>query len=240
MPGELLQPVSLDGTYRAGPLIEIDQVHRLALPHKGVWLHVLTQDFSLLLVTRALQMKTCPQRFSIIGEHHLGREADAVCAQRAAKEELPFFTSLPSHTWHLQQLRPRARWFLYNYEDRIRFDRVLISEWVLRLDLNRSAANILLQKHRSDADIYENEAARIEFVTLHSFVRRLLHQPSDFCASPLFPRCLLDSIRDVCALIVSVAGGQIKRGCNEIPPAAVPAMLEHFDDRQVVQRIADV
>ena len=115
-PGEMLQPIFQNGSYIPGPSVEIDEAHRAAVAHRGTWLFVLSSDNQLLLVKRSERMATCPSKLSIIGEHHVQRESDAQCAQRAVAEELPFFVSLRG-----MKLTPRtaepARWFVYDYHD---------------------------------------------------------------------------------------------------------------------------
>ena len=124
----------------------IDAVHRAGLPHKGVWLHVLSADDHLLLVKRAPSMVTCPSLWSIIGEHHFMREEDDAAAARGVREELPGLAPLRrTGKLTLKPLRERPRWFLFDYplrpagssrsgsgggDEAARRDRCLVSEYL--------------------------------------------------------------------------------------------------------------
>ena len=123
---ELLQPVNTeDNTFLPGPAVPIDTAHRRAVAHKGVWLHVVTCDGAVLVLRRSASMATCPGSLSIIGEHHIGAEADESCARRAMHEELPALELLPPRDVDLVRLREQGRWFLYDYSDGVRRDRAL-------------------------------------------------------------------------------------------------------------------
>ena len=110
-------PTDATGVFHGEGLMPIDAVHRQGVPHRGVWLHVLTRtDGHLLLVRRSLRMATCPDSLSIIGEHHAGREEDEACAYRAIREEVPGLAPLVgTRRLQLSRLRQTPRWFLFDY-----------------------------------------------------------------------------------------------------------------------------
>jgi len=226
---EQIQPVHSDGTWRPGPPRSIEAIHALAIPHRGIWMHVLTPAAEILVVTRAQQLKTCPGKLSTIGEHNLRAESAERCARRAILEEL---SVLLPHAPAPIPLRAAPRWFNFDYEDGRR-DRSLISEFLLQLPLNSSAALALLRGSRRDG-ANEQEASRFEFMPLHEMYGRLRKQPKTFCAAPLFARCLLDSVRDTCAFLRRSRA----HGCKGVgPPRQSAAMSTRFDAMPVVRAL---
>eukprot|EP00322_Chrysochromulina_rotalis_P019864 CAMPEP_0115832720 /NCGR_PEP_ID=MMETSP0287-20121206/2804_1 /TAXON_ID=412157 /ORGANISM="Chrysochromulina rotalis, Strain UIO044" /LENGTH=195 /DNA_ID=CAMNT_0003286115 /DNA_START=137 /DNA_END=724 /DNA_ORIENTATION=+ len=143
-------------------------------------------------------MATCAGKRSIIGEHHNGRETDGACASRAIREELPglaqVFDSLTPFP-----LRARPRWFLFDYPPvsggAPRYDRCLISEYVLHLPSNASASLAAIRAGRQSES--EHEASEITFEPLVRVVRQLHRQRSSFCAHELLPDALFDTIGDL-------------------------------------------
>ena len=111
-----IHPTDAAGNFAGDGLIPIDAAHRQGVPHRGVWLHVLTEaDGCLLLVHRSPQMVTCPASWSIIGEHNAGREEDSDCARRAVREELPGLAPLlATSRLRIEPLRSQRRWFLFD------------------------------------------------------------------------------------------------------------------------------
>ena len=198
-----IAPIGPSGAFLPGGLIPIDAAHRAAVPHRGVWLHVLSSDGSMLLVRRAKTMSTCPGALSIVGEHHQGAEEDEKCAARAIVEELPGLQPLlRSRRMQLHLLRRKPRWFLFDYplapgpDATPRYDRCLITEYVVRLDANATEALELLDAGRTRE--LEHETSQVSFEPLGAFARRLVTAPGDVCAPELLPLCLLDSLADVC------------------------------------------
>jgi hypothetical protein len=195
----------------------------------------------MLLVQRSAAMKTCPGALSIVGEHHNGRESDDACAARALREELPGLDLLRSSA--LLQLRPTPRWFLFDYPvaaDGVqRFDRCLVKEYLLLLNVSRSTA---LAKLRTDQSRQlEHEAARFIFEPLVQVYGRLRRSPQSFCAAELLPSALLNTVADVCGTLRArgVAGAQ--RGCanvlrwHERVSLAATTMPETMDLSRVVR-----
>ena len=230
---ELIAPVDTNGSFLTGPVVGIDAAHRSALLHRGVWLHVLSSDGALLLVRRSSTMKTCPNTLSIIGEHHSGRELDDDCAARALKEELPGLAPL----WPtFRRLRARPRWFLFDYAaagDRgARFDRCLITEYLVHLSLNQTAA--LTAIRGSNGNEHELEATEHLFLPMHVVARMLRRAPDQFCAQEHLPHALLDTVADICFLIH--CGSPL--GARAAWRAAIPAMPETFDPSRVVRGAA--
>ena len=213
-------PVGPDGQFLSNGAIPIDAAHRAGLPHRGIWLHVLSADGALLLVQRASTMATCAGLMSIVGEHHQHAEDDDNCAVRAVREELPGLAQLLRTRMSLRPLRPRSRWFLFDYpraslESEARYDRCLISEHVAMIDANATEARRLLTAGREGE--LEHEASNANFYPLGVIARWLQEKPSDFCAPELLPAALLDSLASLCALLNALRPTSVPAGCNEAP-----------------------
>ena len=208
-PPDLIQPIRSDGTYAAGAPVPIDLAHRRGLPHKGVWLFVLSADAHVLIVRRDAAMRTCPHKLSIIGEHHKPAESDAQCAARALAEELPFFASLrgvavapltsetlvpPFAPFGTPAHLPPPGWFDYEYGDG-RTDRCLISEFAVRLPLRAEELRARIQAGRHA----QHEAVGMHFTPISSAIHLTRTKPSAFCVEPLFPTWLARSLLRLCA-----------------------------------------
>lgn len=247
---DMVAPIDTDGRYLSGPLVPIDAVHRQAMPHRGVWLHVLASDDALLLVRRSPSMVTCAGTLSIVGEHHSGRESDDECAARALREELPGLVSaFGVKQLDMVPLRPRPRWFLFDYgPPRPRADRCLISEYVVRLPSNTSAALAAIRAGREREE--EHEASELFFEPLPRLWRRLRDEPQAFCAPELLPRCLQDTVADLLQLRAPPnAGERALHGINrsvrawrnrevhgyQVRSVAAPVMPERYDISRVVR-----
>ena len=201
---DLLAPIDASGNYVPGPLVPIEEVHRKAILHRGLWLHVMSSDHSLLVMRRAATMATCPSLRSIIGEHHSGREHDDHCAKRALREELPGLVRAFGSMLIPVRLRERPRWFLYDYapSNKIsRFDRCLITEYLLFLPANASTSLAALRAGR-DHEV-EHEASDMVFVPIHELRHELQNSSGDkFCAQELLAPSLLDTLDDICRLVL--------------------------------------
>ena len=76
------EAIDTNGAY-TGLVLSIDDVHKQGVPHKAMWLHVLSSDSQLLLHRRPSAASTC-----IVRSQQVRRETDEHCARRAIREEL--------------------------------------------------------------------------------------------------------------------------------------------------------
>ena len=77
---------------RDGRVVEalqpLDLVHRQGRPHKGVWVFVVNAAGQMLLLRRSAHMMTCPNTWSIVGEHNQPGESYLQAGRRGVAEEL--------------------------------------------------------------------------------------------------------------------------------------------------------
>ena len=87
----LIEVVSSDDRTVEG-LRPLDEVHRQAQTHRGVWVFVVNVAGQMLLLRRPLTMLTCPDTWSVIGEHNLPGESYLQAGRRGVAEELGWST----------------------------------------------------------------------------------------------------------------------------------------------------
>lgn len=66
----------------------LDEVHRQALTHRGVWVFVVNVAGQVLLLRRPATMMTCPETWSVVGEHNKPGESYLQAGRRGVAEEL--------------------------------------------------------------------------------------------------------------------------------------------------------
>ena len=207
-----------------------------------------------MLVHRSPKMVTCPGSWSIVGEHHSGRETDEQAAVRGLREELPGLAPLLGTRIRLLPLRRVPRWFLFDYpptpDGSRRYDRCLISEYVVHVSANASEALSLLRGGAS-AEL-EHESSRMEMVPIGQLVRRLKRHPESFCAPELLPAALLDSYADLCKMLdgsrsssgpsslrdaaaANAVGCSIPRHAFALDSRQPPALPERLDLKRVIR-----
>jgi NUDIX domain len=73
----------------------IDSIHKEGLPHRGSWVYAIDGQGRVLLLWRSASMRTCPQTWSLLGEHCIAGESFFSAAARGVEEEAPFLESPP-------------------------------------------------------------------------------------------------------------------------------------------------
>ena len=66
----------------------LDEVHRQARTHRGVWVFVVNVAGQVLLLRRPTTMMTCPDTWSVVGEHNQPGESYLQAGRRGVAEEL--------------------------------------------------------------------------------------------------------------------------------------------------------
>ena len=108
--------ISTDGHLGKNPaeVAGIDRAHRQAIRHRGVWVFIVNENKHLLFAKRSEHSITCPNAWSVIGEHcHFG-ESYYHCAQRCIEEELDIH-----HSDSLMPMENGPVLVHLNYGDRI-------------------------------------------------------------------------------------------------------------------------
>ena len=120
LPWGMLQP---NGSAR------IDLAHKLGLAHAGVYIAVCDSAGRVLLLQRGPELKTCPGKWGLVGEHLHSHEDELMSVKRALDEELG-----PNlRRQHVSQLvNVSAVWYAQTYEDG-RVERQATHVWVAGL-----------------------------------------------------------------------------------------------------------
>ena len=104
--------------YIEGNVVDIDSAHREGLPHRGVWAVVIDGKQRVVLIKRGKDTVTCPETWSIVGEHNDPGETYFEALRRGVEEELglTWATDVEAH-WELD---PRASLLNITYWDKFR------------------------------------------------------------------------------------------------------------------------
>ena len=82
-------------------LLPLDTIHREALLHRGVWMMLVDTDDRMLVLKRGAQLVTCPNAWTLVGEHQKDRESSQETMLRGIQEELGSFL-----LGHIQRIHP--------------------------------------------------------------------------------------------------------------------------------------
>ena len=105
--------------YVADSFLHIDAVHRTGAPHRGVWLFVVSEG-RVLLVHRSARMVTCPDTWSLVGEHNQPGESYVDAARRGLMEELQVSWDESVTSWFLLESGPSLLDIHYLRRDGVR------------------------------------------------------------------------------------------------------------------------
>ena len=184
-------------------LEKLDAVHRLGLPHRGAWVFVVDEaKHAMLLLRRAPHARTCPNTWSIVGEHNKPGETYEQAARRGAAEELGWSPATVA-AMKLSILGPTT-FFKTNYERAHRSDRQHSAYALLRVPAGAPAL----------APDVEEASAR-KWVPLAQMLSEVARGGEQFCN---------EKIR------TAVFGEGLRRVCAALPPGACGAPAGHGVD----------
>jgi isopentenyldiphosphate isomerase len=148
-------------------LMPIDQVHLEGLVHSGTWIFVLDSDHRLLAMKRGPQLVTCPNQWSLVGEHTLGREEAIQTVRRGIREELG-----ASVLQHARFIRPLTELPVYYFRDYgpangNRIDRQVTGLWWIQLDCKGSHVKLQL----------DDEVADHQWISIEEFEEWIRDEP---------------------------------------------------------------
>jgi hypothetical protein len=92
-PSEIIPHYSPTNFEQPVGFASLEKVHNYGLAHKAVWVNVLNSNYQVLLLRRAGNLRTCPGRLSLLGEHEsqedqLHGKFGEPTARRGLKEEV--------------------------------------------------------------------------------------------------------------------------------------------------------
>lgn len=114
----------------AKALYPIDTVHRKGLIHAGTWINIRDSEGKYLVIKRGPQLITCPNSFTLVGEHSQGAEKPIHTVRRGIKEEIG-----PAMLDHIKSITPLSTnplFFRGDYFNRV--DRQLTYIYLVDMD----------------------------------------------------------------------------------------------------------
>lgn len=176
-----LEQVPLEAMVTNGSL-PIHDAHVLGIPHSGAWACVIDSRMQVLMLRRAVSMKTCPDSWGLLGEHQLAGETPDALFRRALDEELgkqlqPFVKSVV-------KLAPNPVWYRRDYPDG-RIDRQ--ATWLCAILLTRPSDDLPI--------VPDHEVAELRWANVSVLLEWVKAAPEEFCH---------ESIQELLALVVSL------------------------------------
>mmetsp|Transcript_14544 Transcript_14544/g.19899 ORF Transcript_14544/g.19899 Transcript_14544/m.19899 type:complete len:275 (-) Transcript_14544:141-965(-) len=143
---------------------EIDAVHSRGLIHLGAWMFITDADGLVLLLQRGPQLVTCPNTWSLTGEHTARGEEPIETVKRGITEELG--DDLLDDVVSIQNMTAYPQYFLIDWgttEYGKRVDRQLTYIWHVQLG----------KKHKDLHLGLDDEVANHKWVDLETFKEQL-------------------------------------------------------------------
>jgi len=163
-----------------GTVMPIDLVHKQKLPHTGVWIFICDNQRRVLLTKRAPDMVTCPNSWTLLGEHSsVGEELDPEATVfRGMQEEIGSFLNhtLVAHSGNLMPDK-MPMYFTHDYGPKLehRTDRQFTYFWYVELRI--SGEEVLRRKETGAMD----ENSKMRWISTTELEALLFQRPKDFC-----------------------------------------------------------
>jgi len=146
----------------------VHKAHVLGLPHGGIWLLVLDNRSRVLCIRRQASLKTCPSKWSLLGEHQHESEDLDTLAQRAVDEELGL--KMRSYTKKIVPLSQSPLWYRRDYADGRRDRQAMFLAAVL---MNGTGESMPLAA--------DDEIADLRWVSISDLTAWLQRESADWC-----------------------------------------------------------
>jgi len=150
----------------------IHLVHVQGLPHGGVWMFIVDSGGRLLVLKRAASLRTCANKWGLLGEHQWAGESPHVLADRAVDEELG--PQLRQFVIASHNLTAGPVWYRRDYADG-RIDRQATWLWAMLLAIPAEQVQLA-----PDAEV-----AEYRWVSTTQIADWVKKSPSDFCHSTI-------------------------------------------------------
>lgn len=144
-------------------LVPIDDAHRQGLLHSGAWIAVLDSDGKSLVLTRGPHLVTCPNSYSLLGEHTLGSEQPLHTVRRGIKEELG--SAMLKHIGSIQELPDSPVYYFRDYgiSNENRIDRQVTYLWLVEMDLPGALLPLKMDDEVADSDWVDGDTLQSWF-----------------------------------------------------------------------------
>ncbi|CAJ1890209.1 unnamed protein product [Cylindrotheca closterium] len=163
--------------------IPIDEIHKFGYIHTGAWMVVLDtnttmQDAKILMLKRSAHVVTCPNYWSLLGEHSNRDEEPTDFAIRGMREEMgeQFYRQFLHTGGKIKPLLNHPIFFKRDYDtpDGKRMDRQI--NYIFTIEMNTPSA--VLEKLSK----VDNDAAEVAWVTKHEIEQWLTETENEkFC-----------------------------------------------------------
>ena len=190
---DIINPSSI---LKPSGFLPIDKVHRNGKIHQGTWIYFLDkslgQDFKFLVLKRAEHLITCPNTWSLLGEHNFRDEDNIETVRRGILEELgkPTLEYVLRHG-RISNLTEFPVYYERDYgvNNEGRIDRQITYLWMVEANLSN---NTDLDEHfLNDGNVQnilqlDDEVADHKWVTLNELSDMLKSKISKESNNPIF------------------------------------------------------
>lgn len=146
-----MDPVNMEMEWRkTNKLVSIDDAHKQGLAHKGNWIYVVDSLHRIFVLKRGPQLVTCPNSWSLVGEHAFGDETMLETTQRGIREELG--DNVLQLAAFVRQLGPHPLYYFraYGPSNMNRVDRQITSTWWVQLNVPGESVPLILDDEVAD------------------------------------------------------------------------------------------
>jgi isopentenyldiphosphate isomerase len=146
-----MDPVNMEMEWKkSNKLVSIDDAHKQGLAHRGNWIYVVDSLHRIFVLKRGPQLVTCPNAWSLVGEHTFGDETTLETTQRGIREELG--DNVLQLATFMRQLGPHPLYYFraYGPSNMNRVDRQLTSNWWVQLSVPGESVPLKLDDEVAD------------------------------------------------------------------------------------------
>jgi isopentenyldiphosphate isomerase len=162
-------------------LYSIDDAHRQGLIHCGTWIWISDSEGKVLVLKRGPHLVTCPNSYSLLGEHTLGLEKPEETVRRGIKEELG--AAMLRHIKAVELLPASPLYYFRDYgtQNSNRIDRQLTYLWWVEMDRPGAQLPLKLDAEVAHHDWIATETLQSWFKEAHNNLLNTGYSGSRIC-----------------------------------------------------------